>query len=86
MLGSDCNNHVLFSSRPAVGHQQHRWWEGRPGSAQPTPLGWKEVGLERRSVELCVSCRCAVLYLGLVIGSQTRIWQLLKPSLSSLYD
>jgi hypothetical protein len=82
MLGRNCNNNVLFSSCPVMGHQQHRWWEGRPGSAQSSPLGWEEMGLERRSMELRVSCRCAVLYLGLDVGSQTRVRQLLESSLS----
>ena len=82
MLGRDRNNDVLFSSRPAVGHQQHYRWEGRPGSAEPTPLGWEKVGLERRGLEVRVPCRCAVLYLGLDLGSQAGVWRLLKLFLS----
>ena len=69
MLGRNCNNNMLFSSCPTVGYQQYRRWEGRPGSAEPTSLGWEEVGLERCGVEVCVSCRRAVLYLGLGVGS-----------------
>ena len=82
MLGSYCNNHMLFSSCPTVGDQQHCRREGRFGSAEPTPLGWEEVGLERCGVEVRFSCRCAVLYLGLDVGSQTRVCELLKLSLS----
>ena len=83
MLGRNRNNNVLFSSCPAVGYQQHYRREGRPGPAEPTPLGWKEVGLECCCVEVCIPCRCAVLRLGLDLGSQARVWQLLKLSLSS---
>ena len=82
MLGRDCNNNMLFSRCSAVGNQQHYWWQGRPGPVEPTPLGWEEVGLERCCLEVRVPCRCAVLYLGLDLGSQTRVWQLLKLFLS----
>jgi hypothetical protein len=82
MLGRDRNNNVLFSIHPTVGHQQHCWRKGGPGPAEPASLGREEMGLERCGVEVRVSCRCAVLYLGLDIGSQARVRGLLKLSLS----
>ena len=68
MLGCDCNDNLLFSSCSAMGYEQHHWWEGRLRSAQPTSMGWEEVGLERCSVELCFPRGCALLHLGLDVG------------------
>jgi len=82
MLGCNRNNDVLFSSCPTVGHQQHYRREGRPGPAEPSPLGREEMGLERCGMEVRVPCGCAVLYLGLDLGTQTRVWQLLNLLLS----
>ena len=81
MLGGDRNDNVLFSIHPTMGYQQHCRWKGRPGPTKPASLGWEEVGLERCGVEVRVSCRCAVLYLGLDVSSQARVRGLLKLSL-----
>ena len=82
MLGRDRDNDMLFPIHPTVGYQQHCWWKGRPGSTEPTSLGWEEMGLERCGVGVRVSRGRAVLYLGLDLSSQARVRGLLKPSLS----
>ena len=78
MLGRDRNNDMLFPIHPTVGYQQHCGWKGRPGPAEPTSLGWEEMGLERCGMEVRVSRRRAVLYLGLDVSSQARVRGLLN--------